>query len=238
MKPSVAVAVLSFKGGVGKSTITACVAYAIKKASALRPIVIDAAEDATATSLLAPQCYVRGGTLTYVTGGGALEICTAAEDGAKVDVIPPSAPSGAAVQSRKLSELVEALRGEYNIIFIDLPGTSELHSPLIAEALKIADAYIFVLTPQTVHMLDRFRKLIASGKPYVVIINRYVEGYPGKHEALALGSTRWGQAGFVIEDEPEVEVMTVRRQLPCEAKTKFHDVIDKIAMFVIRAFFS
>ncbi|MEM0183509.1 MAG: ParA family protein [Thermoproteus sp.] len=241
MRASLVISALSYKGGVGKSTILASLAVAVQRASNLRAIVVDVTPDATASRLLAPQCYVKGGSLTYVTGTELLEICTTT-DGARVDVIPPgSAYEGKGelrINPLRLQSMVDALRGEYNIIFVDLPGTSEIHSDAVRAAIRFSDAYLIVLTPQVVHLLDQFRRLVStSGRPYIIALNRYIEGAPGKAEVQGFGRTRWGNAAFIIYDEPEVELAVLQGKVPSEVKgTKFYNVIDSMAAFILRLF--
>lgn len=232
------VSAISFKGGVGKSTILSCVAAGLKRASNALVVVVDLAEDATSTRLLAPQCTVSEGALTFVTSGGHVAVCTA-EDGAKVDVVPPGQLSDYFVRPGVLAELVDVLRNEYNFVFLDLPGVGLTH-PLIREAIEISDGFLFVLTPQSVSLvLEKIRPLLLK-RPYVLVLNKWVPGLPGKYEVEALGRSKWGQAAFIIKDDPKVEVAVAQGKLPCDInpRPEFAEETDKIAAFILKVFYS
>jgi len=229
---------ISFKGGVGKSTIVSCVASGLKRASSALVVVVDLAEDSTATRLLAPQCTIGEGALTYVTSGGNVYICTS-EDGAKVDIVPPGQLGDYDVKPGVLSELVDVLRNEYNFVFLDLPGVGLTH-PLIREAIEISDGFLFVFTPQSVSLvLEKIRPLLLK-RPYVLVLNKWVPGLPGKYEVEALGRSKWGPAAFIIEDEPAVEVAVAQGKLPCDItpRPKFAEATDKIAAFILKTFYA
>jgi len=231
-----AVAAISFKGGVGKSTLLACIALGLKRGGSFTVAVVDAAEDATATRLLAPRCAASAGALTYATGGGSAEVCTF-EDGALVDVVPPGRILGD-VRRDALTALLDRLRREYNFVLVDLPGAGFTH-PLVKEAVEAADGYVVVLTPQSAPLVgDKVRPLLK--KPYVVVLNKWVEGLPGRIEAEALGRSKWGPAWFIVEDEPVVEVAVAQGKLPCDItpRPKFAQATDRIAAFIAKVFYS
>jgi len=109
----------------------------LKKGGSFTVAVVDAAEDATATRLLAPRCAASAGVLTYATGGGSAELCTF-EDGALVDVVPPGRLLGD-VRRGALSALLDRLRREYNFVLVDLPGAGFTH-PFVRETVEAATA--------------------------------------------------------------------------------------------------
>jgi cellulose biosynthesis protein BcsQ len=116
------VAALSHKGGVGKSTVLSSVAYAIRKETHWRVVFVDVTADGLGASLLAPGCRVEYGTYAFLAGADVLHYCTI-EDGAYVDTVPPGPlPKDSQLKGGRLKELIDMLKIDYNLIFVDLPG--------------------------------------------------------------------------------------------------------------------
>jgi len=84
---------------------------------------------------------------------------------------------------------------------------------------------------------ERVRPLLR--KPYVVVLNKWVEGLPGR-KAEALGRSRWGPAWLIVEDEPVVEVATAQGKLPYDIspRPKFAEATERIAAFIAKVFYS
>jgi len=223
------VVALSHKGGVGKSTILSSVAFAIRKETHWRVVYADVAIDGLGSSLLAPGCRVEYGTYAFLAGVDAVQVCTM-EDGAYVDTIPPGpVPKDAHLRGGRLRELVEMLRPEYNLIFVDLPGTDEAHSEVLRTAVQIADIYFLVAEPTTVHLLWRLRDAIPQDKPVFAILNKYIDHMPGKAEIERIGTSKYGRFAYVIPLEGPVYNAVAEGRLPATlSRVKFVEVIDQI----------
>jgi cellulose biosynthesis protein BcsQ len=224
------VVALSHKGGVGKSTVLSSVAYAIRKETHWRTVYVDVTADGLGSSLLAPGCRVEFGTYAFLAGVDALQYCTI-EDGAYVDAVPPGPmPPGAQLKGSRLKELVEMLRGEYNLIFVDLPGTDEAHSEVIRTAINVADIYFLVAEPATVHLLWRLKDMLPQDKPIIAVLNKYLDGMPGKNEIQRIGTTKYGTFAFTIPLEGPVYNAVLEGKIPATlSRVKFVEVIDQIA---------
>jgi MinD superfamily P-loop ATPase len=227
---SKAVVALSHKGGVGKSTVFASVAYAIRKETHWRVVYVDVTADGMGSLLLAPGCRVEYGTYAFLAGAEVVQICTI-EDGAYVDTVPPGPmPQGAQLNGGMLKDLVDMLRREYNLIFVDLPGTDEAHSEVVRTAVQIADIYFLVTEPSAVHLLWRLKDRLPQDKPIFAVLNKYLDGMPGKNEIQRIGTTKYGTFAFVIPLEGPVYNAVVEGKIPAAlSRVKFVEVIDQIA---------
>ncbi len=225
---SKAIAALSYKGGVGKSTILSSLAYALRKETYLRVVYVDVTADAFGSSMLAPGCRVEYGTYAFLAGVDALQMCTVESDGAYVDTVPPGPMPEAPLRGERLKELVDMLRSEYNAIFVDLPGTDEDHSDVIRVAIETADIYLIVAEPATVNLAYNLRQKLPE-KPVIAVLNKYVDGNPGRHEIAVIGTSKWGKHGYVIPFEGPVYNAVITRTLPVTLRgVKFVQAIDQI----------
>ena len=224
------VVALSHKGGVGKSTVLSSVAYAVRKETHWRVIYVDVTADGLGAGLLAPGCRVEFGTYAFLAGADALQYCTI-EDGAYVDTVPPGPlPSNSHLKGSRLKELVDMLRTEYNLIFVDLPGTDEAHSEAIHTAMNMADIYFLIAEPATVHLLWRLKDMLPQGKPIFAILNKYLDGMPGKNEIQRIGTTKYGTFAFTVPLEGPVYNAVLEGKIPAGlSRVKFVEAIDQIA---------
>ncbi len=220
---------LSHKGGVGKSTVFSSVAYAIRKETHWRVIYVDVTADGLGASLLAPGCRVEYGTYAFLAGADTLQYCTI-EDGAYVDTAPPGPLPPSQLKGNRLKELVEMLKPEYNLIFIDLPGTDEAHSETIRAAINVADIYFLVAEPATLQLLWRLKDMLPSDKPVFAVLNKYLDGAPGKNEIQRIGTTKYGTFAFIVPLEGPVYNAVLEGKIPAMlSRVKFVEVIDQIA---------
>ena len=224
------VAALSHKGGVGKSTVLSSVAYAVRKETHWRVVYIDVTADGLGASLLAPGCRVEFGTYAFLAGINALQYCTI-DDGAYVDTVPPGPlPPNSQLKGSRLKELVDMLLGEYNLIFVDLPGTDEVHSEVIRAAIDVADIYFLIAEPTTVRLLWRLKDMLPQGKPIFAILNKFLDGMPGKNEIQRIGTTKYGTFAFTIPLEGPVYNAVLEGKIPAAlSRVKFVEAIDQIA---------
>jgi len=224
------VVALSHKGGVGKSTVLSSVAYAIRKETHWRTVYVDVTADGLGASLLAPGCRVECGTYAFLAGAEALHYCTM-EDGAYVDTVPPGPlPKGSQLKGGRLKELIDMLRIDYNLIFVDLPGADEAHSEAIHTAVFLADIYFLVAEPATVHLLWRLKDMLPQGKPIFAVLNKYLDGMPGRNEIQRVGTTKYGTFAFTIPLEGPVYNAVLEGKIPAAlSRVKFVEAIDQIA---------
>ena len=227
---SKAVVALSYKGGVGKSVVLSSVAYAVRRETHWRVVYVDVTADGLGAGLLAPGCRVQYGTYAFLAGLDEVQYCTM-EDGAYVDTVPPGPlPPNSQLNGDRLRELVDLLREDYNLIFVDLPGTDEALSNVIRTAIQIADIYFLVAEPGTVHLLWRLKDILPHGKPIIAVLNKYLDGSPGKNEIQRIGTTKYGTFAYIIPLEGPVYNAVIEGKTPAKlTRTKFTEVIDEIA---------
>jgi cellulose biosynthesis protein BcsQ len=229
MAVSKVVVALSHKGGVGKSTVLSSVAYAIRKETHWRVVFVDVTADGLGSSLLAPGCRVEYGTYAFLAGADVLHYCTI-EDGAYVDTVPPGPLPSGQLRGSRLRELIDMLRIDYNLIFVDLPGTDEAHSEVIRTAINVADIYFLVAEPATVHLLWRLKDLLPQDKPIFAVLNKYLNGMPGRNEIQRIGTTKYGTFAFTIPLEGPVYNAVLEGKIPAGlSRVKFVEVVDQIA---------
>jgi cellulose biosynthesis protein BcsQ len=230
MAVSKVIVALSHKGGVGKSTVLSSVAYAIRKETHWRVVYVDVTADGLGSSLLAPGCRVEYGTYAFLAGADVLHYCTI-EDGAYVDTVPPGPlPSNSQLRGSRFRELVDMLRIDYNLIFVDLPGTDEVHSDVIRTAINVADIYFLIAEPATVHLLWRLKDMLPQGKPIFAVLNKYLDSMPGKNEIQRIGTTKYGTFAFTIPLEGPVYNAVLEGKIPAGlSRVKFVEAIDQIA---------
>jgi MinD superfamily P-loop ATPase len=228
---SKAIAAVSNKGGVGKTTVLASVAFALARETRFRVAFVDVTPDAAGSAMLAPGCHVRFGTYAYLSGVDAVEMCTQEADGALADTLPPGpAPPGARLRGDRLASLLEMLRAEYNVMLVDLPGADEAHSDVVAAAVRAADVYLLVAEPASVNVAHGLRQRLPQDRPVVAVLNKFVDGAPGKHEIEAMGTSKYGKFAYVIPFEGPVHNAVVQRKLPVLVKgARLVEVVDRIA---------
>jgi MinD superfamily P-loop ATPase len=122
------------------------------------------------------------------------------------------------------------LRIDYNLIFVDLPGTDEAHSEVIRTAIFVADIYFLIAEPATVHLLWRLKDSLRQDKPIFAVLNKYLNGMPGKTEIQRIGTTKYGTFAFAIPLEGPVYNAVLEGKCPAQlSRVKFVEVIDQIA---------
>jgi len=230
------IAALSHKGGVGKSTVLSSVAYALRKETHWRVVYVDATADALGSDMLAPGCRVEFGTYTFLSGVDAIQMCTVEADNAAVDTLPPGPiPRGAQLRGDRLRDLVSLLAADYNIIFLDLPGTDEAHSDIIRAAIDVADIYFLVAEPATLNLLYNLKQRLPQSKPVVAVLNKHLDDAPGKHEISQIGTSKFGKFAYVIPLEGPVHNAVMRRELPAKLRgVKFVEAVDRIGADIQR----
>lgn len=146
------VAVLSLKGGVGKTTVTLGLASAAR-GEGRRILVVDLDPQANATAglnLPAGAAYSTSDVLYDGRAGVALDAITATGWGPNVDVIPAeralehrAVPSGAD-PVRRLQRALRGVAGRYDLILLDCPPSL---GELTRNALFAANQAVVVTEP-------------------------------------------------------------------------------------------
>ena len=130
------IAVVGPKGGVGKSTLAAALAWLL---SSTPTVLVDADPSAVSSSLLRARCGGPG-LHEFLAGHEEVAIC-GREDGALVDAIPPG-EAGSADPAR-LPPLLEQLVREYRLVVLDTPPLRWLE-PTLRAVLEASDAVLVV----------------------------------------------------------------------------------------------
>jgi MinD superfamily P-loop ATPase len=101
---------------------------------------------------------------------------------------------------------------------------------VIRTAIDVADIYFLVAEPATVHLLWRLKDMLPQGKPIFAVLNKYLDGMPGKNEIQRIGTTKYGTFAFAIPLEGPVYNAVLEGKCPAQlSRVKFVEVIDQIA---------
>ncbi|MFB6490438.1 MAG: tyrosine-protein kinase family protein [Thermoproteus sp. AZ2] len=218
-----AVVALSWKGGTGKTTILASLAYALRRETPLRVLAVDMTEDALLSQLLAPSCRARG-FFDYLEGREP-EICTA-DDGALVDTLPAGAPRPN-VKPKAVKALVEALKSSYDAVLIDVPGVGDAYNQALTSLMLLADIALIVTTPAFIEQAKKIRAVV-DGAPVMAVLNMWTKDSPGKHEVEVIGTSKWGRYAYVVEFDEGAWRSAIEKKLAVFYKTEFSKIIDRI----------
>jgi len=94
----------------------------------------------------------------------------------------------------------------------------------------VADIYFLIAEPATVHLLWRLKDMLPQGKPIFAVLNKYLDGMPGKNEIQRIGTTKYGTFAFTIPLEGPVYNAALEGKIPAAlSRIKFVEVIDQIA---------
>ncbi len=230
------IAMISDKGGVGKSTWAASLTHAFNKAMGRNAaVLVDMDPSGTSTMLGSPNC--RGaGSLAYITTRLELVLCTKETDGGEIDVVPPGRAESLLENRDAIAaydEMISVLGEHYLIIVVDLPGVPVEYSPLITYAAKGADMLVVVTTQDAIHMARRLVTTFNS-KPIYVILNQYIEGHGGLTDVEAMGTSKWGKLYTVAPFSGCVKDAVLRRKLPTLACKDFEKYVDETASKILK----
>lgn len=151
MQPGHTLAVLSLKGGVGKSTVVLGLAAAAQ-ARGLRVLVVDLDPQANATAALdpAPHGYSTNDVLADARSGVAADAIVASGWGAGVDVLPAewalehrNVPEGRDSVQR-LRVALEGVTSSYDLVLLDCPPSL---GELTRNALAAVQRAVIVTEP-------------------------------------------------------------------------------------------
>lgn len=209
-----AIVVTSGKGGVGKTTTTANVGIALAARGA-RVVLIDADVGLRNLDLvLGLESRVRHHLLDVLEG------CVELEDALVRDKRVSTLWLLAAAQNRekddvdtsKVLELIERLRGEYDYVIVDSPAGIEMG---FKNAIAGADEAIVVCTPEVaaVRDVDRVVGLLGNRVTIQLVVNRIRPALVRKGKMLSVEDVnsilRLPLLG-VVGDAPDVIVATNR----------------------------
>lgn len=150
------IAVLSPKGGVGKTTCTFLLGNLLASAANLRCVAVDANPDFGTLGSLAPDSSRASGSLADVfarmdeihSAGELKPLVSSLSTGLDLIPAPPHAEVMAAITPELYALLVEFLSRFYDVVLLDL-GTG-IASPVARFALEEADQSMVVSTPDFV----------------------------------------------------------------------------------------
>lgn len=177
------VAVVSPKGGVGKTTCTLLCGDVLARQAQLRCVAVDANPDYGTLGSLAPDASRSDRSLADLLtadreAGSPAELrpfISALPSGLHLLAAPPRAEAMAALTDEHYTRLVELLARFYELILLDL-GTG-LTGPLARFALRRADQAVIVSTPEWVtaeRVLDALSDIRGRGMegPLTLVLNQ------------------------------------------------------------------
>ena len=198
------IAVGSGKGGVGKSTVTANLAVALKKAG-VRVGVIDADIYGPSQPILLKSEHLKpeaeGETLQPVVGAADIPMLSMGHLVAKGRALAWRGP----MAGRALAQLFEANWGDAEVLLVDLPpGTGDVQITMLQKFRP--DGAVIVSTPQDLALADAARagSLFDQGEVPVLGLIENMAGYVCPHCGEA--SDPFGSGG--------VETAARRLELP------------------------
>ncbi|WP_370177790.1 P-loop NTPase [Alteriqipengyuania sp.] len=198
------IAVGSGKGGVGKSTVTANLAVALKKAG-VRVGVIDADIYGPSQPILLRSEHLKpeaeGETLQPVVGAADIPMLSMGHLVAKGRALAWRGP----MAGRALAQLFEANWGDAEVLLVDLPpGTGDVQITMLQKFRP--DGAVIVSTPQDLALADAARagSLFDQGEVPVLGLIENMAGYVCPHCGEA--SDPFGSGG--------VETAARRLELP------------------------
>lgn len=234
MRVSKVIALLSDKGGVGKSTFAASLTHAFNKAAGKNwAVLVDMDPSRTSTTLGSPNCHGRG-SLTYVTSRSVLEMCTVETDGGEIDVVPPGEAAGELGEEaiKAYDDMVAALAERYYIIVVDLPGVPLEYSTFVRHAAETADMLVVVTTQDALHAARRVRTAFPQ-KPTYVVLNQFVKEFGGEAEVRQMSQTRWGFLYTICPFMGCVRAAVIEKRLPTRACKEFEKCVDEAAQRIL-----
>jgi len=233
----------SGKGGVGKSTLAANVAYAL--ATRIRTLLMDfSAFDKTSTSMLVPGCVSKFGIYDYLfyfreAMGVVPEIETCERRDVLLEVLPPGSMEEAvqtlsySVLAKRVKTLMDMMIKHFSIVIVDYPGRPIHTDPLLQAVMSHVDHLIIVLEPTEASVsearaLYNFATQRCDPPP---IVSSIINKYAGEKITMELRS-----AGGFVEKVPLMgEVMALGRNphLQYSLVKPFQRVIDNIAAKIL-----
>jgi cellulose biosynthesis protein BcsQ len=162
-------ATYNIKGGVGKTSAAANLAYLAARDGA-RTLLWDLDPQGASTFLFRIKPRVKGGGRKLVRGKSDVEDLIKGTDHERLDLLPADfsyrhmdlALDRTKKPTRRLARVLAPLADEYEYIFLDCPPSISLVSESVFEA---ADALLVPLVPATLssRTFDQLREVVAGG---------------------------------------------------------------------------
>lgn len=212
----------SIKGGVGKTTAAANLAW-LAAQDFRRVLLWDLDPQGGATYLFRVRPKVKGGGKALVRGRRELIDAVKASDFDNLDVLPADFSyrrldlwlDAQKKPTRRLSQLLDGMRQEYDLVLMDCAPSVSLVSENIVRAadLLLAPVLPSPLSLRTLDQLDSFAANTKGKTPPVLAFLSMVDRRRRLHRELldSFPSTRADVAKTVIPAASAVEQMGVRR---------------------------
>jgi chromosome partitioning protein len=216
-------ATYNIKGGVGKTTAAANLAY-LSAAEGQRTLLWDLDPQGAASFLFRIKPRVKGGGKALIRGTKALDGAIKGTDFENLDLLPADFTyrnmdlllgGGDKKPTRKLAQLLRPLAAEYDNVFLDCPPSISLVSENVMHA---ADVLLVPLIPTTlsVRTLDQLTEFVAGfggRRPQVRAFFSMVDRRKKLHQEITqnLSAERSGVAATVIPALSVIERMSVQR---------------------------
>jgi chromosome partitioning protein len=212
----------SIKGGVGKTTTAVNIA-AVAAERGYRVVLWDLDPQGGATYLFRVRPKVKGGGRALVHQRRELADAVKASDFDNLDVVPSDFSyrhldlvlDGQKRPTRRISQLLDGLRADYDVVVLDCPPSVSLVSENVVRAANLLLVPLLP-APLSVRTLDQLEGFIANAKgtpPDVLAFLSMVDRRRGLHRRLAeeLPDERPELAQTAIPVASAVEQMSVRR---------------------------
>jgi chromosome partitioning protein len=164
-------ATYNIKGGVGKTSAAVNLAYLCAR-EGRRTLLWDLDPQAAATFLFRIKTGVAGGAKGLVRGRTAMDVPVKATDYDNLDLLPADfsyrnmdlALDHSKQPTRRLTQLLKTLVGEYDVVFLDCPPSVSLVSESV---LRATDVLLVPLIPTTlaVRTYDQLVDFVAASRP-------------------------------------------------------------------------
>jgi chromosome partitioning protein len=216
-------ATYNIKGGVGKTSAAVNLAYLAAR-DGQRTLLWDLDPQGAATFLFRIKSGVSGGAKALVRGRTGMDAPVKETDYDNLDLLPADfsyrnmdlALDRAKSPTRRITQLLATLAGEYDVVFLDCPPSVSLVSESV---LRASDVLLVPLIPTTlaVRTYEQLIAFVADAKaprPAVLAFFSMVDRRKRLHrESMAtLRDGRRGIAAAVIPASAVVENMGPRRE--------------------------
>ncbi len=215
-------ATYNIKGGVGKTSTAVNLGYLAAR-DGFRVLLWDLDPQGAASFLFRIKPKVKGGGKAIISGARAIDAAIKGTDYDNLDLLPADFTyrnldlllDSAKRPERKLARLIDPLKAEYDLVFLDCPPSISLLSESVLHA---ADVLLVPLIPTTlsVRTLDQLAEFVAGfngHRPEVLAFFSMIDRRKRLHLQVSaeLPESRAGFATTAIPALSLIEQMSVRR---------------------------
>jgi chromosome partitioning protein len=219
---SATLATYNIKGGVGKTSAAANLAY-LSAAGGARTLLWDLDPQGASTFLFRVKPKVKGGGRKLVRGKSNVAKRIKGTDHERLDLLPADfsyrhmdlALDGAKRPTQRLARVLAPIAADYDYVFLDCPPSISLVSESVFEA---ADALLVPLIPATLssRTYEQLRRVVAAealGGPRVLAFFSMLDRRKGLHREVVeqLPREHPGVLETAIPTAADVERMGVHR---------------------------